>query len=124
MESGHPKDDVETLQEGESSDATESTTCPLFMNGLPSDFSSNPQLAALASLLEENEKDEEKEKLNDLVCSRVKLPTGKPGGGKVRANGRKQRQTAVASPYRLPEKSPKTKPTLGEAQLFLKMWKI
>jgi hypothetical protein len=35
-------------------DETSSMTCPLFMDGLPANFASHPQLAAIASLLEES----------------------------------------------------------------------
>jgi len=38
-------------------EASSSPTCPLFMSGLPSDFASNPSLAAIASLLGDEEYD-------------------------------------------------------------------
>ncbi|KAG7336831.1 hypothetical protein IV203_035418 [Nitzschia inconspicua] len=45
------------MQEGgsdhDSDSSTTITSCPLFMEGLPRDFSTNPQLAAIASLLED-----------------------------------------------------------------------
>ena len=38
-------------------EASSTSTCPLFMSGLPSDFASNPSLAAIASLLGDEEYD-------------------------------------------------------------------
>jgi len=48
--------DEDSKDDKDSGDDNEAT-CPLFMEGLPRDFSSNPALAALASLLEEDEGD-------------------------------------------------------------------
>jgi hypothetical protein len=38
----------------DSSDSSSANICPLFMDGLPSNFNRNPQLAALASLLDDD----------------------------------------------------------------------
>jgi hypothetical protein len=94
-----------------SSDSEEEINCPLFMTGLPKDFSTNPGLAAIASLLEDDEERVEiKEKRRNLEL--------KPsvGGGKVKRN---KKSRATNSPY--PDKK---KASLGEAELFLKMWKL
>lgn len=96
---------------------TESLSCPLFMDGLPSDFSTNPSLAALASLLDEegseckskpNEKSEENSYEDDV---------GQLGGGKV---ARRKTASIRSRPY--PKNKKKT--SMGEAQLFMKMWKL
>lgn len=87
--------------------------CPLFATGLPSNFSSNPTLAAIASLLEDDD---------DNVHTRTKcvsqpLPTA--GGGKATRRGAKNRRN---SPYSKPEKK-KPSNTVKEIELFMKMWK-
>jgi hypothetical protein len=95
--------------------------CPLFMEGLPTDFGTNPQLAAIASLLEDD--DDEDEDSNRKTIKQQAPQAGKVGGGKIRSKSRYQRQT---SPYPKPPQSnnkPK-KATMGEAQLFLKLWKL
>jgi len=98
--------------------------CPLFMDGLPSNFAQNPQLAAIASLLEDDV---------ETACqedeSRIRLSTITPcaGGGKVS----RRRQSKICNsrthkPYDLKKKkaSQQPKASLGEAQLFLSMWKL
>ena len=95
--------------------------CPLFMNGLPSDFSTNPSLAALASLLDSDDDDDAtlyKKKTSNQIRTVAKP---KAGGGKVLT--KKTRSGRAANPYPV-EKRPEKKPSLGEAQLFLQMWKI
>lgn len=87
--------------------------CPLFATGLPSNFSSNPTLAAIASLLEDDE-----DKVDDRSkCVPERLPTA--GGGKAtRSITRNQRNT----PYKKPGKK-KANNTVKEIELFMKMWK-
>ena len=105
------------LDEGSCSD---SGFCPLFMDGLPKDFTANPQLAALASLLEESD---EEDKQDDEKDSKLKLslPAPKCGGGKLqRQKGRRERQSV---PYAAKMKKKKSS-SMGEAQLFMKMWKL
>ena len=105
-------------------DEEEVETCPLFMDGLPSDFSSNPALAAIASLLDADADDDDADDAdNGKKVKEIEktMPTGKEGGGKVRRQGRTHTQTN-RNPYNIPEKKKKT--TMGEAQLFLNMWKI
>ena len=90
--------------------------CPLFMDGLPSDFSTNSSLAAIASLLDENSSGSRENHSNNGV-----LPKGQIGGGKVSL----QRKFSNRSkPYSLTSKKKPTTSTLEEAQLFMKMWKI
>jgi hypothetical protein len=110
-ELGPVTDTIENSLQDEESDEK----CPLFMDGLPKDFSSNPQLAALASLI--NDDDEG----NDISNGAVAV-TGKKGGGKVdrKSQRRAQRQDA---PYLKPTKNVPAA-SLGEAQLFLKMWSL
>mmetsp|Transcript_23387 Transcript_23387/g.29484 ORF Transcript_23387/g.29484 Transcript_23387/m.29484 type:complete len:162 (+) Transcript_23387:15-500(+) len=90
--------------------------CPLFMDGLPPDFESNPSLAALASLLGEDE-EPEKDEVTENNIQKAKLCIS--GGGKV---SRKKAPKYRITPYQ--SKRNKTKASLGEAQLFLKMWKL
>lgn len=113
------------------------STCPLFLEeGLPKDFATNQSLAALASLLDEsdhvNEEDKEVEDRDTSNLTKTteltKLPLSCPGGGKFSCSkqGRNQRQKQSA-PYVPPKKKRDTKASsssLGEAQLFLKLWKL
>jgi hypothetical protein len=102
-------------------DDDDDITCPLFMEGLPSDFSKNPHLAALASLLEEEDKDDH-DKARD-VKSKKESAAPQAGGGKVRSVNTRQRRKAV--PYPQNDKKPsKKEASVSEAHLFLKMWKL
>ena len=100
-----------------SSDDDEIIDCPLFMTKLPRNFETNPHLAALASLIEEN-------------CDRDGMGKKKQGGKVKKTSSRKMRSSIA--PYSKPQKDrptsnyDKTKhsTSLGEAQLFLSMWKI
>lgn len=100
--------------------------CPLFMDGLPHDFARNPHLAAIASLLEsDNESSSEAHpKEEEERTNRPKItPNG--GGGKVKPpKGRKERK-ALIGPYSTKNQDKSNKgATMGEAQLFLKMWRL
>jgi hypothetical protein len=125
------KDDVETsVQDFElpqaspmsdnnaDDDDDEAECCPLFMEGLPTDFASNPHLAAIASLLDD---DEPPNKPQQVPLMPV---LGKAGGGKmIRSSSRQQRrQNHQAAPYQAPKRKSNT--SMGETQLFLKMWKL
>ena len=117
--------------------ASEDSVCPLFMDGLPSNFKTNPSLAAIASLLNESDEDydnmkkqiiEEKECNSDGISASKKTMKVelKPGGGKVQ---RKQSRQKGSSPYSKDGNTKKRKEdkktaSLGEAQLFLNMWKL
>jgi hypothetical protein len=96
----------------------ESTFCPLFMDGLPRDFSSNPQLAALASLMNDDENDDEK----PTVKYQDDTPMTKKGGGKIDRKAR-QRRKRQDNPYTKPA-TKTASASVAEAHLFLKMWNI
>lgn len=125
--------------------------CPLFSEGLPSDFASNSKLAAIASLLNDGSTDvngdidskhsdghAHENHLVDLapgeLSSRMffsNLPRANSsatlaGGGKAKPNN-KRRQRKSGMPYDK-EKHAKSAPTkvasVGEAQLFLHLWKL
>eukprot|EP00546_Thalassionema_frauenfeldii_P006027 CAMPEP_0178916400 /NCGR_PEP_ID=MMETSP0786-20121207/12615_1 /TAXON_ID=186022 /ORGANISM="Thalassionema frauenfeldii, Strain CCMP 1798" /LENGTH=133 /DNA_ID=CAMNT_0020589725 /DNA_START=274 /DNA_END=672 /DNA_ORIENTATION=- len=88
--------------------------CPLFMEGLPQNFQTNPQLAALASLFDDGENDNSKGS-----------PLKKVKGGKTRRNSQYQRKRRQDNPYARPSKdrnAQRSSPTISEAQLFLTMW--
>ena len=122
-------------------EASSSSTCPLFMSGLPSDFASNPSLAAIASLLgdEEYDSDVDIRKVRRKGL-RAKDGDAKPrvGGGKVggagaarrnnNKSGSRKKSGAHHRPYPRTEGKKegggKQKASVGEAQLFLNMWKL
>mmetsp|Transcript_44875 Transcript_44875/g.54337 ORF Transcript_44875/g.54337 Transcript_44875/m.54337 type:complete len:155 (+) Transcript_44875:334-798(+) len=105
--------------------------CPLFSTNLPKDFSSNQKMAAVASLLEEEEERVDCDKGNASVAGRV-------GGGKMTTrmtrrrrardepyssssvSRRRQRQEADEDEMMVGRDSS----SVGEAQLFLNLWKI
>lgn len=126
-----------------------SMACPLFMEGLPRDFATNPQLAAIASLLDDNVREEtepaneeeenkvatiinnthskntpstQKDRAQSQSISSVK---NRNRSGKARNQRRKQR----ASPYpRLQDRkndkeTGKKSASVGEITLFMNMWK-
>ena len=139
-----------------------SSTCPLFMSGLPSDFASNPSLAAIASLLGDEEydsdvdirskvrrkglraEDDESETVSGggaaAAAGKVAAATARPrvGGGKVggagaarrnnNKSGSRKKSGAHHRPYPTTEGKKegegKQKASVGEAQLFLNMWKL
>ena len=114
---------ADASMEGSSDEAAGSECCPLFMDGLPSDFAANTGLAAIASLLEEEDGDDSKggdiPQKKESYQSKVAC---KQGGGKAtkKTGARKHH-----SPYsKQSPKGEKKKATMGEAQLFLNMWKI
>lgn len=94
---------------------------PLFMDSLPIDFSTNPSLAALASLLddkiENKNADGKNRKASDLLLT--------SGGGKTKElKSRNSRKWAPYQTKQRPEKIEKQKTTVTETSLFLKMWKL
>ena len=120
---------------GEQEEEEEEDFCPLFMDGLPSNFAEHSGLAAIASLLHDEEgretesaqTEEEPSWVNDNSLSTNVLTA--VGGGKVKSSlrrGHSRKATnKVKSPYPTQsKKTPTKKATLGEAQLFLNMWKI
>jgi hypothetical protein len=131
------KEDARMCEDAKKTDEEEedeTSWCPLFMEGLPTDFASNPQLAAIASLLEEDDDDDndddhdddEKEgkqhESRDINNQKQPSMVGTVGGGKARRTRRRNQST----PYPATATATKTKKkaSLGEAQLFLNMWKI
>ncbi|GAX13737.1 hypothetical protein FisN_30Lh024 [Fistulifera solaris] len=101
------------------------THCPLFMQSLPADFAAHPALAALASLIP-TEDDETEAPPVPYVVIQPEAPdeegvTIPQGGGKVRVPKRRTRRRS--EPYPKPPKKPTTT-TVGEAQLFLRLWKL
>lgn len=110
-------------------ESDEEPLCPLFMDGLPSDFAENPQLAAIASLMTEDDDHDSVPQHNEgTVCpplnSHIRVgrqPQLCSGGGKCRSRtdraARRQRPYGDAAAKR-------KETTTGEAQLFLKMWKL
>lgn len=110
------------LTEKDANDAPSSGVCPLFMDGLPSDFAVNAGLMAIAALIDD---DGEKKEV-DISKTKASLSTVhfKSGGGKVK----KARKRNNIIPYGKQEDKDSDKKkentSLGEAQLFLNMWKI
>jgi hypothetical protein len=125
---------MDTHAEGSNSSRKEDEAfCPLFTEGLPTDFTTNPTLAAIASLLQEEEDDKGKEKDdrdNSSTTPEVEI-AARPGGGKLSRSKGRHRNRLKTSPYASavtkpqPKKPPSSESaSLGEAQLFLKMWKL
>jgi hypothetical protein len=110
--------------DGVEDDVESGVECPLFMDGLPSDFRTNPQLAALASLLDDEDEDDGDAENGKTPLVSLRSSTRRPhaGGGKARSEHRGARM--MSSPYQLPDKPKPKKATIGEAHLFMKMWKL
>ena len=120
--------------------------CPLFMLGLPTDFSTNPALAALASLMAEEVDDQEHDSSsetsrfhdrpekgdqvssNNAKNNNDKMVLVNSGGGKAQKIKSRHVRSRQSAPY--PKQSAgggkknSPKSTVAEASLFLKMWKI
>ncbi len=97
--------------------------CPLFMERLPQDFVSNPQLAAIASLLEDEDSAERVGGESILKSTSSPSSTPKRGGGKV-ARCKSNRDKRRSEPYSTSTTGKKANTTTGDVQLFLKMWKL
>jgi hypothetical protein len=110
---------IEDKKDETKDESSDEETCLLFMDGLPKDFSTNPQLAALASLMNGDDHEDD-----DKPAVRKEAPSAitKSGGGKLdrKSQQRGKRQDA---PYTKPTKK-KAPSSLGEAQLFLQMWSL
>mmetsp|Transcript_2638 Transcript_2638/g.5675 ORF Transcript_2638/g.5675 Transcript_2638/m.5675 type:complete len:199 (-) Transcript_2638:442-1038(-) len=105
--------------------------CPLFMTSLPSDFAQNPGLAAIAALIEEGEEDKKSVATEGGILPTARIP--KAGGGKCATAGGRRRKSSPYHRSSSPAKGVRSGhanraghggATMGEAQLFLKMWKI
>ena len=135
-------------------DNSKAITCPLFMDGLPGDFSTNPALAAIASLMNDdgpttgitNDDDDDitavtatkKSPTKKVITKRSERTKYKPYNKINRATiltcdeygsratatreARQCDQTASDNNSDIENKSRTT--TIGEASLFLKMWKL
>jgi hypothetical protein len=105
-----------------SSTTTPSGDCPLFMDGLPSDFAQNSALAAIASLIDDDVSVEDfKDTKKGLQSSRVDF---KSGGGKVNKTGKRNNHSPYSKGKGKSKNGEKKSTTPGEVQLFLNMWKI
>lgn len=115
----------EDKEEEEDDNTDDEILCPLFMQGLPRNFESNPQLAAIASLLEESEEDDDKKPKSIDNNQQRALPAPCQGGGKAKRSHHTNRTSRSHKPYSNPKESKRKKAaTVGEAQLFLNMWKL
>jgi hypothetical protein len=116
------EDDTTTTSSAKTMDITTTEeieiTCPLFMDGLPSNFASNPGLAAMASLMQNDGDDE--------YDSKKSMDLPKVGGGKVNciSSNRSRRRNAPYSVILDTKPKKKAQVSTSEAQLFLKMWKL
>jgi len=106
---------------------------PLFMDGLPSNFAEHPGLAAIASLIQEEERMEDTTNLQQENNTQTSIAAtfSSSGGGKAKSNQRRpftRKMKSNTSPY--PTSTTRTSrenrrtATLGEAQIFLNLWKI
>ena len=132
-----------------SSSTTDDNDCPLFMDGLQSNFAQNSALAALASLLDEEDDENNNDDDADIDISTdadlkksfeqsstsLSSPArtthvSKSGGGKAskvtpRRNNYNPYSKGNKEKGRNENEEKKKKgATLGEAQLFLNMWKL
>jgi hypothetical protein len=129
------------------SSSSSNNYCPLFMDGLPRDFSTNPALAALASLLDDDNTNED---INDNKSANISLRNRKEDDRfavKRRSENRKfksfhRRKGILKACEQSSDKEAAAAPsptlhdndniqnetsrsaTIGEASLFLKMWKL
>ena len=114
----------------------EEEICPLFIDGLPKNFSKHSGLAAIASLLQDEEaldgdsKDDKRyssiAKKTNTYCDHAK------GGGKIDSIRRQSRTRRMKnhnnSPYNLASRTTTQKKVLkrsiAETQVFFKTWKL
>jgi len=105
------------------------SNCPLFMDGLGgTNFEKNTGLAALASLLNDDVEEEvvegsEKSSSNNKKKAQSQ-PKLKSGGGKVKKPTGKRNNHTPYSKEKTKDDKKKKSASLGEAQLFMNMWKI
>lgn len=123
-----------------------SIMCPLFMDGLPSNFATNPQLAAIASLLnddvpEETEDDKPKEESDTkdnsshassiphhTRCSTPHITASRYWNNSAETRNRRQRQRVSPYPRQQQDRKKETQAksknsSVGEITLFMNMWK-
>ncbi len=107
----------------ENKDALSSSDCPLFMDGLPSNFAANAGLAAIASLLDDG--DDEGEKECKKKEAQLTTTSCQAGGGKARkASSKRNKHSPYSKNKDKDDREGKKRASMGEAQLFLNMWKI
>jgi hypothetical protein len=110
-----------------------SWSCPLFMGehqGLPMDFATNPALAALASLLGDD--DDDAVHANDRTATSNRQSTSTTslappcgvGGGKVRRSTPRKKAAPYPKGARTKAQLSRDTTTVNEASLFLKMWTL
>ena len=153
MEIEHNGSDCKNDDNGESmttSDDNEAISCPLFMDGLPSDFSTNPALAAIASLMNDDATTTADDDENDTKLTTAKKPSmekivfKRNEKTKYKPYMKSNRTTKTLAeedvhetninPQQIDQtsgmsdcidiKKTSTNTTIGEASLFLKMWKL
>lgn len=145
----HVSKDEDGIENGSHSDY-DSGSCPLFMTGLPQNFATNPQLAAIASLLNDEDEEEVDDDANNddgdkerqdgrqgplasshQLSSATIIPVGGRGHSTnlrfTRAQNRRRQQRS--SPYprqnQTNENGQKKRKSgsVGEITLFMNMWK-
>lgn len=121
--------------ESSSGSRDDADVCPLFMERLPSDFAANSGLAAIASLLqdddEQKEEEEDDEDDREILSRRKDAMSERTGGGKA-VVARRRRKSNRHCPYSKTTTAErkemgvakKSVTTVGEAQLFLSLWKM
>jgi hypothetical protein len=118
--------------DNDNDETTEEPLHPLFMDSLPKDYLSNPQLAAIASFLEDDDETEKEDAKNRRIAKPDKhghpIIAPQAGGGKIGRSStrRNYRGATLSGPYPKQDKTKieQRKTSLGEMQLFLNMWKI
>jgi hypothetical protein len=120
-------DDVQSI-ESQTDEEADNISCPLFLDGLPKNFSQNAALAALASLMDEETTEKSKhdvKRLSSSFASASSFEKIAVGGGKVRQekSGRRIRQMNN-NPYPRPIKKASKPVSIAETSLFLKLWKL
>ena len=120
--------DASSPKKDDTSSGSTTSDCPLFMDGLPSNFAQNSSLAAIASLLNDDGEEEGKECNKKTVSQSNSSVHLQSGGGKVKKTTGNKRNNH--NPYSKDKNSTdnggkdKKKASLGEAQLFMNMWKL
>ena len=137
----HKNDD----ENDENSDSG-SMTFPLFMDGLPKNFTTNPHLAAIASLLndeedvngnvddddkskEENDGNNTNDKTGNILMNDRSLGRASKDRTKTNSLRTKRRQQQRSSPYprqhyrKCQNQTSSKTASVGEITLFMNMWK-
>uniref|UniRef100_A0A7S4ALU3 Uncharacterized protein n=1 Tax=Pseudo-nitzschia australis TaxID=44445 RepID=A0A7S4ALU3_9STRA len=129
------EDKIDDDKNDNNSDSDDSTTCPLFMDGLPKKFATNPQLAAIASLLNDEDDYVVNDNANvDATKSCEKRPdhqhgiTARARDGishcrSTRIQNRRRQQRATPYPRQKNQTNKEKNASVGEITLFMNMWK-